>query len=50
VRFLDIDQEERHAIFVLLVQFLEGANLGPEWTSGVAAEDKHYGALSPEVG
>ncbi len=43
--FRDIDHKKSHAILVLLVEFVEGRNLPPEWRSGVASENQHYGLL-----
>jgi len=40
VRLADVNDVERRAIFVLLVEFVEGGNLPPEGRSGVAAEDE----------
>jgi hypothetical protein len=45
VRLADIYHVEGGAIFVLLVQTVEGSNLPPEWRSCVASEDEHDGFL-----
>lgn len=44
MRFLDVDDEELGAIFVLAVEIVEGGNLPPERRSSVAAEDEDDGA------
>ena len=45
VGFGDVDHQKRDAILILLVEFIEGGNLPPEWRSSVAAEDQHDGLL-----
>lgn len=44
MRLLDVDDEELRAVFVLLVETVEGRNLPPEWRSSVTAEDEDDGA------
>jgi hypothetical protein len=48
VRLADLNDIERGAILVLLVEFIEGGNLPPEGRSGVAAEDEDYGFLAAQ--
>jgi len=48
VRLADVNDIERRAIFVLLVEFVEGGNLPPERRSSVAAEDKYDGLLAAQ--
>jgi hypothetical protein len=40
--FGDIHHKKRNLIGVLIVKFVEGGNLPPEWRSSVAAEDHHH--------
>lgn len=48
MRFGDVNHEERHAIFVLLVDFRERGNLPAKGRSGIASEDKRHGLPSSE--
>ena len=41
VCFLDVDEEESHAIAVLIVQLFQGVSLTPERRSCPASEDQH---------
>jgi hypothetical protein len=41
VGFSDVNHEKGNTILVLLVKFVEGRNLPPEWRSSVTAEDQH---------
>jgi hypothetical protein len=41
----DVHHQKSHTILILIVEFVEGRNLPPEWRSGVAAEDQHDGLL-----
>jgi hypothetical protein len=41
----DVDNQESHAVLVLLVKFVEGRNLPPERRSRIAAENQHNGLL-----
>ena len=41
--FQDIHDEEGDSRPVLVVKFVEGRNLPPEWRSSVAAEDQNHG-------
>ena len=49
VRLADVNQEELNAVLVFVVQLIEGANLTPEWRSGVATEDKHNRFFAAEI-
>jgi hypothetical protein len=46
--FSNVDNEERHSIFVLLIQFVERGNLPAKWWSSVAAKDQRNRFASPE--
>jgi hypothetical protein len=39
--FENVDNEESDGIAVLVIEFIEGRNLPPEWRSSVAAEYQH---------
>jgi hypothetical protein len=39
--FSDVNHEKGNTILVLLVKFVEGRNLPPEWRSSVTAEDQY---------
>jgi hypothetical protein len=41
VRLRNVYYEESHPVPILLIKFVEGRNLPPEWRSGVAAENQH---------
>jgi hypothetical protein len=41
--FGDVDNQEPDFSLVLVVEFVEGRNLPPEWRSSVAAKNHHYG-------
>jgi hypothetical protein len=41
MRFGDIDHQKSHTILVLLIEFVEGRNLPPEWRSSVTAENQN---------
>jgi hypothetical protein len=43
--FRDIHHQEPHPIAILLVEFVEGRNLPPEWRSGIASENQHHRML-----
>jgi hypothetical protein len=43
MRLHNIDNQERDLSAVLVVKFVEGGNLPPEWRSSVAAKNHHYG-------
>ncbi len=45
MRFRDVHHQKRHAIAVLLVKFVEGRNLPPEWRSGITSEHQHHRLL-----
>jgi hypothetical protein len=45
---LDVNHVERHPVFVLVIQFIQGRNLPPERRSGVATEDEHHGLAAAE--
>ena len=48
VSFQDVNGEKGHLAVVLLVEFIEGGNLPPEWRSRVAAEHQHDRSLRGE--
>jgi hypothetical protein len=48
--FGDVDDQELHAVFVLVVELGEGGHLPPEGRSSVAAEDQRHGLLLVERG
>ena len=48
--FRDVHHQKSHAILVLLVEFVEGRNLPPEWRSSVTAENQHDGLLFVQGG
>jgi hypothetical protein len=50
MRLADVNDVERRAILVLLVEFIEGGNLPPEGRSGVAAEDEDDRLLAAQGG
>jgi hypothetical protein len=50
MRFRDVHHQKRNAILILLVEFVEGRNLPPEWRSGVTSEDQHDGLLFIQSG
>jgi hypothetical protein len=41
MRFRDVYHQESHTITILLVKFVEGGNLPPEWRSGIASKNQH---------
>jgi hypothetical protein len=41
--FGDIHDEKSDAVAILLVQFVKGGSLPPEWRSSVAAENQYHG-------
>jgi len=41
--FGDVDNQKPDFSLVLIVKFVEGRNLPPEWRSSVAAKNHHYG-------
>jgi hypothetical protein len=45
MRFRDVHHQKGDATSVLLVEFVEGGNLPPEWRSGIASENQHDGFL-----
>jgi hypothetical protein len=54
MRFGDVNNQEGDAIAILLVQFVEGRSLPPEWRSGVTSEHQYnrlalvqHGKLNP---
>ena len=48
MRFLNVDDVERHAIFVLFVELIERGNLPAKRRSSVAAENEDDGLLAAE--
>jgi hypothetical protein len=50
VGFSDVNHEKGNTILVLLVKFVEGRNLPPEWRSSVTAEDQHDRLLLVQEG
>jgi len=46
--FENVDDQERHAALILIVEAVEGGNLPPEGWSGVAAEDQDDWLLGSE--
>ena len=50
VRFSNVDHQKGYAILILLVEFVEGRNLPPEWRSGVAAKNQHHRLLLVQCG
>jgi hypothetical protein len=48
MRLDDVDDQERNAVAVLIVELVESGNLPPEGRSGVAAEHKHHRLLCGE--
>ena len=45
MRFRDVHHQKSHSIAVLLVKFVEGRNLPPEWRSGITSEHQHHRLL-----
>jgi hypothetical protein len=50
VRFRDVHHQNSHTITILIVKFVEGGNLPPEWRSGIAPEDEHQWLLLAQSG
>ncbi len=50
VRFINIDDVERGAAAVLLVELVERGNLPAKRWSSVAAKDEHHGLLAAKGG
>jgi hypothetical protein len=42
MRFCNVDDQECHALAILLVKLVKGRNLPPKRGSGVAAEYQHH--------
>jgi len=40
--FGDIHDQESNAVAVLLIEFVKGGSLPPEWWSSVAAKNQHH--------
>ncbi len=50
MRFGYVDNQKRHLVSVLIVEFVEGGDLPPEWRSSVAAKDHNHRLCFIDVG
>ncbi len=46
--FQDIHSVKRDSTPILIIEFVQGGNLPPEWRSSVAAEDEYYRLFLPQ--
>ncbi len=46
---LNVNDEERDSVAILIMESIELGNLPAEWWSSVASEDEHHRPLTPEI-